>query len=264
MHPEAAAPQPEEGQLNLHLAEDGEPENAPSATRAFSHSGVPASTGLVVRYSVEQDGSAENDRQALVRPWLTRQEVTMPPCPQCRFPMDPDEVACGRCGHRPGGGGTYRSDCSREDLLALGLTADFVGFVFLEPKPRPFASWCEPRGSGWPCALPEDADAVFPLWSCNGDVTAAVVRGGRAAFVKLRHDDPTPEPLARSEQGLLARLFVGLIESPRATPRGLRQAAQAAGFRHLDELVAWHERGGGEDFEEQLDQFVRALDERAG
>ena len=188
----------------------------------------------------------------------------MPRCPQCNYPMDADEAACGRCGYRPGGDGPYRADYAREDLLALGLTSGFVDFVFLDPKPRLFASWCEPRESGWPCAPPEDADAVFPLWSCNADVTAAVVRGGRVEFVEFPHDDPEPKPLARSEQGLLARLFVPIIESPRATRKGLREAAQAAGFRFLDELVKWHESGGGGDFQEQLSEFVRSLDERAG
>jgi hypothetical protein len=91
-----------------------------------------------------------------------------------------------------------------------------------------------------------------------------VVRGGQVSFVELNHDDPEPVPLADTEQGLLARLFVSLIESPSATPEGLRKAADLAGFRHLDELVAWHERDEGSgSFQDRLRQFVRALDERA-
>jgi hypothetical protein len=178
--------------------------------------------------------------------------------------MDPDEVACAQCGHRLSGDGPYRADCTPEDLLAAGLTRPFVAFVFTEPKPRPFTNWCEPRGAGWPCALPEDAEAVYPLWTRNADVTAAVVRGGRLTFMELNHDDPEPVELAATEQGLLARLFVSLIESPSATPAGLRRAAALAGFRHLDELLAWHERDEGADpFEARLGQFVRALDEGA-
>jgi hypothetical protein len=177
--------------------------------------------------------------------------------------MDPDESACPNCGHRPGGDGPYRADCSRDDLLAIGLSAGFVDFVFLEPKPRLFASWCEPRENGWPCEEPAGAEAVFPLWTCNADVTAAVVGGGRVRFFLLRHDEPEPEHLADSEQGLLARLFVSLIESVGATPKGLRQAAQAAGFRHLDELTAWRDRDRGDGpFEERLAAFVRELDGR--
>jgi hypothetical protein len=178
--------------------------------------------------------------------------------------MDPDEATCAQCGHRPGGDGPYRPGYTREDLLALGLTPRFVAFVFVEPKPRPFTNWCEPREAGWPCALPEDAEAVYPLWTCNADVTAAVLRGGRVTFMELNHDDPEPVPLADTEQGLLVRLFVSLIESPSATPESLRRAAALAGFRHLDELVAWHERDeeDGRPFEDRLRQFVRALDER--
>jgi hypothetical protein len=143
-----------------------------------------------------------------------------------------------------------------------GLSATFVGFVFLEPKPRPFTSWCEPRGSGWLAELPESAEAIFPLWTCNADVTAAVSSGGRGRFFKLRHDDPQPEHLADTEQGLLARLFVGLIESPRATTGGLHQAAQVAGFLHLDELVARHEAGGEGPYHDRINLFVRGLDGR--
>jgi hypothetical protein len=92
--------------------------------------------------------------------------------------------------------------------------------------------------------------------------SAAVSSGGRVRFFRLRHDDPEPEHLADTEQGLLARLFVPLIQSPRATPGGLRQAAEAAVFLHLDELLAWHEAGGDGPFPARLGAFVAGLDQR--
>jgi hypothetical protein len=176
--------------------------------------------------------------------------------------MDPDEVACAQCGHDLRPDSTYRKAYTRDELLAIGLTPALVDFVFMDSKPRPFTYWCEPRDAGWPAAWPEDANAVYPLWTCNADVTAACVRSGRVEFIKLCHDDPEPIPLATTEQGLLARLFVPLIESPRATPEGLRRAAALVEFRHLDELTKWHNRNGARrDFRAQLDRLVQSLDE---
>src|SRR5262249_9459004 len=113
-------------------------------------------------------------------------------CPQCGSEMDPDEVACAQCGHNLRPDSTYRNAYTREELLAIGLTPALVDFVFMDPKPRPFTNWCEARDAGWPAAWPVDATAVYPLWTCNGDVTAACRRGGRVGFFKLCHDDPEP------------------------------------------------------------------------
>jgi hypothetical protein len=187
----------------------------------------------------------------------------MPRCPQCGFELDHDETACGQCGRRLESDSVYRADYTREELLAIGLTPTLVDFVFTDPKPRPFINWCEPRESGWPCVVPEDAAAVYPLWTCNANVTAACMFGDRLRFVQLNHDDPEPEPLADTEQGLLARLFVPLIESPRATPKGLRDAAALVGFLSLDELTRWHKRNGASgNFQEKLDRWVESLDRK--
>ncbi len=170
-------------------------------------------------------------------------------------------MACGQCGYRLNEDSTYRSDYTREDLLSLGLSPALVEFVFTEPRPRPFTNWCEPRDIGWPCELPQGATAVYPLWTCNADVTALVQFGDRSQFYLLHHDDPNPVPVAETEQGLLVRLFVCLIESPRATLKELRQAAAQVGFQHLDQLRDWHRRNGaGGDFQGKLDRLVQSVD----
>jgi hypothetical protein len=184
--------------------------------------------------------------------------------------MDDGEVACPQCGYCKDESAVYRADYSLQELLDLGLSPAFVEFVFLAPKPKPFSSECEPREFGWPCFLPEDVTVVFPLWSYNADITAVWLRAGQLEFVTLCHDDPTPVTLARTDQGLLARLFVRLIEREdwedrRASLRRLRKAAAVAGFGSLDRVVKWHDRhGASSDFKERLDQMVHSLDASAG
>jgi hypothetical protein len=183
--------------------------------------------------------------------------------------MDPGEVACPQCGHRLEEDSVYRADYDRQELLDLGLSPTLVEFVFTELKPKPFTNWCESRDAGWPCFIPEDVSAVFPLWSCNADITALWVRQGQREFVKLYHDDPGVVFLAKTEQGLLARLFVPLVEAEdwkdeKASRRRLRQAAGRVGFQHLDEVLALYEQpDGDEDFGGRLDRLVRSLDQGA-
>jgi hypothetical protein len=184
--------------------------------------------------------------------------------------MDDGEVACPQCGYSKGQPTAYRTDYAAQELLDVGLSPDFVEFVFLDPKPKPLSSQCEPREYGWPCFVPEDVTVAFPLWSYNADITAVWLRAGQREFVKLCHDDPAPVVLARTDQGLLARLFVRLIEREdwedrKASLRRLRKAAALAGFASLNRVVEWHDRhGASSDFKERLDQLVRSLDGGAG
>jgi hypothetical protein len=87
------------------------------------------------------------------------------------------------------------------------------------------------------------------VWVCDG----------RTEFVRLYHDDPQPQVLARNEQGLLADLFRALLES--AEPmENLRKLADLAGFRHMDELDQWHQKNGrAGDFQKRWRGFVEAL-----
>jgi hypothetical protein len=194
----------------------------------------------------------------------------MPFCPRCDAEMDAEERACPQCGGSLDDQPAYRAEYHCQELFDLGLSPELVAFVLLEPKPKPFASQCEPRDAGWACHIPDDVSAAYPLWSYNADVIAVWVRGGKREFVRLFHDDPEPAPLAMTEQGLLARLFVRLIEredwkNRKACLRRLRQAAARVGFRALDSLVAWHDQyGAAADFQHRLDQFIRTLDDQGG
>lgn len=193
----------------------------------------------------------------------------MPSCPRCGAVMDDDEVACPRCGQRLQEDSVYRANYDPKELLDLGLSPKFVEFVFLDPKPKQFRSWCEPRESGWPCYIPEEVSAVYPLWTENADVCAVWVREGQIEFVRLDHDNPEPVVLARSEQGLLLELFRYVRESedwddPAQSLNRLQQLAEVAGFRHMQELNEWHARHfSASDYQERWRQFVASVDKRS-
>src|SRR5262249_49911853 len=143
-----------------------------------------------------------------------------------------------QCGHRLKEDVVYRAEYSPQELLDLGLSPKFVEFVFLDPKPEGFRYRCESRHSGWACFVPKDVSGVYPLWTSNADVTALWMRRGRLEFVTLYHDDPEPRFLARTEQGLLVQLFLGLLESedwhnPAQSLSRLQRMADVTGFRTL-------------------------------
>ena len=187
-------------------------------------------------------------------------------CPRCETVMEVQEVVCPKCGHRLTREVVYRPDFSPQEILDLGLSPKFVEFALLDPKPDGFEFWCDSRHAGWACFVPEDVSRVYPLWSCNADVTALWMRCGRLEFVKLYHDDPEWRVLARTEQGLLLDLFRALLESedwldPKECIRRLQKLADVAGFHHLSELNEWHQRNGGSsEFQELWDRLVDELD----
>jgi hypothetical protein len=191
-------------------------------------------------------------------------------CPHCGIPGlspvgDAKNATCWQCGHPLDAKPVYRADYSPQELLDLGVSRKFVEFVFLDPKPREFRNRCEPRDGGWACFVPEDVSAVYPLWSCNGDVVALWKRGDRLEFQRLCHDKPDPKYLGRSDQEVLLDLFLSVYEAQdwkapdRALAR-LQELADIAGFKFLRELHDWHGRkGNADDFEERRKQFVAGL-----
>jgi hypothetical protein len=188
-------------------------------------------------------------------------------CPRCHASALTGDQLCWQCGRGLDEPIIYRTDFSRQDLIHLGLSPKFADFVFLEPKPYRLRYRCESRHSGWVCFVPDDVEIVYPLWTCNADVTALWVRQGRQEFVNLYHDDPETLLLANTEQGLLLHLFLALLESedwnnPAQALGRLEQLAEIAGFRCLKELHEWHQQlgPGCTDFEERWKRFLASLD----
>lgn len=186
-------------------------------------------------------------------------------CRHCGVKLLSADPVCWQCGHKLSEQRVYRVDYSPQELLDLGLSPQFAEFVFLDPKPDAFRYRCEARDGGWACYVPEDVSAVYPLWTCNGDVTALWIRGGRQEFLKLYHDDPEFKLLGRTEQNVLLELFLSLYEAQdwhdAAQCLGrLQQLAEVAGFRYLRELHEWHSRhGSAPDFQDGWNRFVKSL-----
>jgi hypothetical protein len=178
------------------------------------------------------------------------------------------DPACWQCGHGLDEARVFRAEYLPKQLLDLGLSPKFVEFVFLDPKPEAFRYRCEARDGGWASYVPEDVSAVYPVWTCNGDVTAVWIRAGRQEFLELYHDDPEFRLLGPTEQNVLLELFLSLYEaddwldSAQSLGR-LQQLADVAGFRYLRELHEWHSStGSAPDFEERWDRFVASLIKR--
>ncbi|MBP3954343.1 hypothetical protein J8F10_03405 [Gemmata sp. G18] len=191
----------------------------------------------------------------------------MPQCPRCEALMDAVELICPQCGHRLKEEIVYRAGYEPQELLDLGLSPRFVTFIFLESKPKPFDYWCDSPHAGWACAIPREVSGVYPLWCCGSDPTVLWMRRGRIEFVQLYHDDPTVRFLARTEQGLLAHLFIRLLESadwhhPESVSR-LRPMAELTGFHHFDQLCAWYQHLDERDnYSEQFDLLMLFMDGR--
>jgi hypothetical protein len=113
-------------------------------------------------------------------------------CPRCEAVMDAVEVVCPQCGHRHREQVVYRAGYEPQELLDLGLSPRLVQFVFLDPKPDPFRYWCEGREAGWACVIPPDVDGVYPLWTCDADVTPCGYGGGGGSSSGCTTTTPSP------------------------------------------------------------------------
>jgi hypothetical protein len=160
--------------------------------------------------------------------------------------MYPDETVCGRCGRSLAEEAVFKPTYRRDDLLELGLSPMLVDFVFRENKPCFTGLSFEPKDDGGPCYFPEDVTLAYPLWSCDGDLTAVWKRGGKREFVKLYHHDPDHGYLAQTEQAFIAMLLVPVMErldwhTPEqvaASGRAWADAATQLNFEYVGEFLA--------------------------
>lgn len=87
----------------------------------------------------------------------------------------------------------------------------------------------------WDYFIPEGVSEVVPLWDCNADSLVRWKRDGQVEYVWLFHDDPKWIHVARSEQGIMAKLWQEWVEFQDATDEECRLFAEAIGFRHWKE-----------------------------
>ena len=152
-----------------------------------------------------------------------------------------------------------RQDQRLVALERLGLSPTLLALAS-ERWPHPaFEFRC---GYPYRCyAVPDEhwPEPLVPLWECTETVVGCRPEGGGLVFLDwyLESPDP-PQPIARTEQGLLFWLFSYLVEDEEwdgeaAALGRLRQMATAVGFRHFERLWAFAvEHGRQPDYREQV------------
>lgn len=151
-------------------------------------------------------------------------------------------------------------------LRALDLSDAVVDLATKDHAEDMFFFRCQGTPPAEELRWPEGGSGQ-PLWQCEGWVTAVREREGRREFLAFDADDPELwQVIAYGEQGLLANLFSDLIEDEdweeeeEEALAGLRAAAEAVGFRHLDELLAFAEQhADDEDYAVTLAEWTKTL-----
>jgi hypothetical protein len=157
-------------------------------------------------------------------------------------------------------------DATKAELMALGLSENLATFVREHPRDGVFWFWCGENNSRWPAdvpwlyATPDDVTDVYPLWNRDAEQCVLWIKNGERQFVWQYHDDPEHSVIARSEQGLLADLFITLYENE-AEVDALRDAAVVVGFSHLDRMIAFCEAWGRSgDYSERHRRLIDEID----
>jgi hypothetical protein len=150
-------------------------------------------------------------------------------------------------------------------LRRLGLSEPVVRLAAGEVSHPAFRFACgEPHGVYVPGAAPDRGAPVIPLWESCGGVSAARRTRRGVEFVGFSIEDPDEVwPVARTEQGLLAELFLDLLEyeGNSQADDDLPRAAAAVGFRFLPELRAAIESGDWSDDRER--ELIERIDTRS-
>jgi hypothetical protein len=96
--------------------------------------------------------------------------------------------------------------------IAAGVSPALARFASASSHPIPdFDIFVAPVD--WDYCVPEDATAIFPLWSSNADGYLRWIRHGRTEYVFVSHESSDWRVLAHSEQGILADLYRRRSES---------------------------------------------------
>ncbi len=143
--------------------------------------------------------------------------------------------------------------------VEIGLSPGFRSFVFSESRPEVFRYRVESLDHTWTCFIPDHIEKAYALWSCNADQTLVCLTGEERSFWHGYHDDPEPTFVARTEQGLLFDLFVGIYESD-LPPEVMEFASQSASFRYLENLIDWYRENSDEDFFQTLRKQIDLID----
>ncbi len=197
----------------------------------------------------------------------------------------------------------YRTEERREELLRLGLSQPIVRLALFDLPHPLFSTRCEDIGPPQPesrTRQPSGSPVAY-LWCFQRHhrlVTGVRVRGSR--WIQIMSRLPCRRPrlefilfrpdaiaaghvvMARSEQGLLASIFSGLIadqhldrdmliedcgdlpfpqeEWESHSRKELEAAAKSVGFRYLSEIEAfWRTHGDRDDYYDLLYAYTRSI-----
>ena len=105
----------------------------------------------------------------------------------------------------------------------------------------------------WEYFIPAGVTNVVPLWDCNSDSFVRWNRDGNIEYVWLFHDDPRWILIARSEQGIMAKLWQQWAEFQESDEECWR-FADTIGFRHAADCLKNMEKDS-----DTIDQWRLAL-----
>ena len=156
----------------------------------------------------------------------------------------------------------YRARLPKAGKLTKILSPHLQQFVACLPRPAGdvLAGTCQPIAAG---TLPYFeghgyVNAAFPLWKAGGKYSLAVRssarrRKERTDFVWSGETGEDWDIRACTEQGFLADTMVDVMKTldwsqSLSAREEARRAADALGFKHLDETVKWFERWSAHDW----------------
>ena len=129
-----------------------------------------------------------------------------------------------------------------DELVARGVSPSFARILTDPDSYHPDLSILVGK-TDWDYFIPDRVTDVVPLWDSNADSFVRWNRNGTTEYVWLFHDDPTWILIARSEQGIMAKLWQDWAEF-QETDEECHRFADAIGFRYCDEgLAIWEENG---------------------
>lgn len=138
-------------------------------------------------------------------------------------------------------GDVWRSACKTmrleslpfDELVASGVSPSFAR-ILSDPERYHADLSIHVRKTNWDYYIPTGVTNIVPLWDSNADSFVRWSRDGNIEFVWLFHDDPNWILLARSEQGIMAKLWQEWAEFQDSDAE-CQRFADAIGFRHCNE-----------------------------
>lgn len=117
-----------------------------------------------------------------------------------------------------------------DELIACGISPSFAS-VLVDPESYHPDLSILIGVTNWDYFIPDGVTNIVPLWDSNADTFVRWNRDGNIEYVWLFHDDPNWILMARSEQGIMAKLWQEWAELQESDEE-CHRFADTIGFRH--------------------------------